>query len=291
MSTTDQTAATLLRAGKLDAAVAAGQAALRKAPTDLNARVLLGELLAFTGNLERADVVLDAASAIDPTTAVVVAEFRQLIRADMARRQLFRDGRVPEFLADPTEAQRLQLAALVALRAGDLAEAARQAEAAEAVRPRAPGQHGVDSFDDIRDADDLVAGSFEVLTTTGKYFWIPVERVQTLEFRAPRRPRDLLWRRASMSVANGPDGEVYIPAVYIADGAMTDALRLGRETDWRQADGGPVRGVGQRLFVMGEDAVAMMDLGSLRFPGSQSGAGPESQFGAGSGSQSGAGDA
>ena len=139
MSGTDQTAATLFRAGKLDEAIAAAQAALRKAPTDLNARVLLGELLVFSGNLERADVVLDAASAIDPSTALVVAEFRQLIRADMARRQLFRDGRVPEFLSDPTETQRLQLAALVALRAGDLAEAAKQAEAAEAARPRVPG--------------------------------------------------------------------------------------------------------------------------------------------------------
>ena len=78
MSGTDQTAAALFRAGKLDDAVAAAQAALRKAPTDLDARVLLAELLVFAGNLERADVVLDAASAIDPTTALVVAEFRQL---------------------------------------------------------------------------------------------------------------------------------------------------------------------------------------------------------------------
>jgi type VI secretion system protein ImpE len=265
MSGTDQTAAALFHAGKLDDAVAAAQAALRKAPTDINARVLLGELLAFTGNLERADVVLDAASAIDPSTALVVAEFRQLIRADMARRQLFRDGRVPEFLADPTETQRLQLAALVALRAGDLAEAMRQAEAAESARPRAPGKHGDAVFDDMRDADDLLAGSFEVLTTTGKYFWIPTERVQTLEFHPPKRPRDLLWRRASMSVEAGPDGEVYLPAVYAADDATTDALRLGRETDWRQADGGPVRGVGQRLFIVGEDAVPMMELGNFRF--------------------------
>jgi type VI secretion system protein ImpE len=265
MSGTDQTAAALFRAGKLDDAVAAAQAALRKAPTDLNARVLLGELLAFTGNLERADVVLDAASAIDPTTALVVAEFRQLIRADMARRQLFRDGRVPEFLADPTEVQRLQLAALVALRAGDKAEAARQAEAAEAIRPHASGKHGDAAFDDLRDADDLLAGSFEVLTTTGKYFWIPTERVVALEFHAPKRPRDLLWRRASMSVAAGPDGDVYLPAVYVSDDPLSDALRLGRETDWRQADGGPVRGAGQRLFIVGEDAVAMMDLGNFRF--------------------------
>ena len=91
----------------------------------------------------------------------------------------------------------------MALRAGDVAEAARQAEAAEATRPRAPGKHGDAAFDDLRDADDLLAGSFEVLTTTGKYFWIPTERVLALEFHAPKRPRDLLWRRASMSVGQG----------------------------------------------------------------------------------------
>ncbi len=265
MSGTEQTAASLFRAGKLSEAIAAAQAALRKAPTDLNARVLLGELLAFSGNLERADVVLDAASAIDPSTALVVAEFRQLIRADMARRQLFRDGRVPEFLSDPTETQRLQLAAMVALRAGDIAEASRQAEAAEAVRPRVPGKHGDVAFDDCRDIDDLLAGSFEVLTTTGKYFWVPTERIETVEFHAPKRPRDLLWRRASMSVAEGPDGDVYIPAVYSTDEAMTDAQQLGRETDWRQPDGGPVRGVGQRVFLVGEEDMALMDLGNIRF--------------------------
>jgi type VI secretion system protein ImpE len=265
MSGTDQTAASLFHAGRLDDAIAAAQAALRKAPTDLGARVLLGELLAFSGNLERADLVLDAASAIDPSTALVVAEFRQLIRADTARRQLFRDGRVPEFLADPTETQRLQLAALVAFRAGDLPAAMRQAQAAEEARPHTPGRHGDVVFDDMRDADDLLAGSFEVLTSTGKYFWIPAERVQTLEFHAPKRPRDLLWRRASMSVAEGPDGEVYLPAIYATDEAVSDTLRLGRETDWRETAGAPVRGVGQRMFIVGEDAVPMMELGAFRF--------------------------
>jgi type VI secretion system protein ImpE len=264
MSGSDQSASALLRAGKLDDAVAAAQAAVRKAPSDLNARVLFAELLCFAGNLERADVILDAASAIDPSTAMVVAEFRQLIRADMARRQLFRDGRVPEFLDDPTEAQRLQLAALVALRAGDLAEASRQAEAAEASRPRVPGKHNGEPFDDFRDVDDLLAGSFEVLTTTGKYYWIPTERIVSAEFHPPKRPRDLFWRRCSMSVAQGPDGDVYVPVIYAPEDPMTDTLRLGRETDWRQAEGGPVRGVGQRVFLVGEADVAIMDLGKLQ---------------------------
>ena len=100
----------------------------------------------------------------------------------------------------------------------------------------------------MRDADDLLAGNFEVLTTTGKYFWIPTERVLTLEFHAPKRPRDLIWRRVSMSVDQGPDGDVYIPVIYAADETMTDLLRLGRETDWREDPDTPVRGIGQRLF-------------------------------------------
>jgi type VI secretion system protein ImpE len=262
---TDQTAAELLKAGKLADAVTAAQNAVRKAPTDLNARVLLAELLVFSGNLERADVLLDAASTIDPSTAIVVAEFRQLIRADMARRQLFRDGRVPELLSDPTEVQRLQLAALVALRENNMAEAMKNAAAAEEARPHTPGFHNDTPFDDFRDADDLLAGNFEVLTTTGKYFWIPTERVLSVEFHAPKRPRDLIWRRASMSVSEGPDGDVYIPAIYTGTDPLTDLLKLGRETDWTDPDKGPVRGIGQRVMLCGEDDIAVMDLGELRF--------------------------
>ena len=262
---TEKTAAELFRAGDLAGAIAAAQAVVRKAPTDLDTRVLLAEFLVFSGNPERADVLLDAASTIDPTTAVVVAEFRQLIRADMARRQLFRDGRVPEFLSDPTETQRIQLQALVALRAGDTAEASRLAALAEETRPRVPGVHGDKPFDDIRDADDLLAGTVEVLTTTVKYYWIPMERLVSAEFHPPKRPRDLIWRRVSMSVADGPDGDVYLPVIYAASDATSDSLKLGRETDWTDPDAGPVRGIGQRVFLLGEDDVAIMDLGELRF--------------------------
>ena len=68
--------------------------------------------------------VLDAAAAVDPSAAMVIAEFRQLLRAEMARRQFWRDGRVPEFLGEPTEMQQALLAAIVALRAGDAVAAA-----------------------------------------------------------------------------------------------------------------------------------------------------------------------
>ena len=262
---TDQGASALLREGRLNDAIASVQATLRKSPVNLDARVLLAELLVISGNLDRADVIMDAATAIDSTTGLVAAEFRQLIRAEMARRQLFADGRPPEFLAAPTAAQRLQLAALVALRGDAATEAAQQAELAEATRPRAPGGQADITFADFRDADDLLAGSFEVLTVTGKYFWIPTERVISAEFHSPTRMRDLIWRRVTMAVADGPEGDVYMPTTYVAADPVTDAQRLGRETDWREMEGGLVRGVGQRLFLVGDDGIDIMSLTTLRF--------------------------
>ncbi len=265
---TDEAGA-LFREARLADAIAAANAAVRAAPTDPGARVLLAELLVFSGNLERADVILDACGDLDPSLAVVVAEFRQLVRGEMARRQLFRDGRVPEFLGEPTDAQRAALAALVALRDGVALEAARHAADAEASRVHPTGREGGTIFDDLRDADDLLAPTCEVITTTGKYFWVPTARVVSLEFHTPRRPRDLYWRRSSMVVAGGPDGEVYIPAIYPADGIdaslLTDPIRLGRETDWVTKADGPTRGIGAVTWLVGDEARTLMELNSLSF--------------------------
>ena len=267
MSEARQGVGELFRAGRLSEAVSAANEAVRRKPADLAPRILLAEMLLFVGNLERADVILDAASEADPAAAVVVAEFRQLLRAETARRQLFRDGRVPEFLGEPDPSQRALLAALVALRADDASAAAAAAAEAERLRGTLPGTADGAAFDDFRDADDLLGGTLEVLTTTGKYFWIPAARVTTMTFHAPRRPRDLAWRRASLAVADGPDGDVYMPTVYwSAVPDLPDNLRLGRATDWRD-EAGLVRGVGQRTFLVGENAVGVMEIGAVSFAG------------------------
>ena len=260
----------LFHAGNLTDALAAANAAVRKASTDIGARILLAELLIFAGNTDRADVVLDACSDLDPTSAIVVAEFRQLLRGEIARRQLFSEGRVPEFLGEPNAAQRLALASLVALRGGDAAGSAKLAAEAEAVRVKPKGTTKGAAFDDMRDGDDLLATCFEVITTTGKYFWIPPERVSSIALHPMKRPRDLFWRRATMQVADGPDGEVYLPTTYppIAGeiGVLTDALRLGRETNWRQAgENGPMRGLGAVTMLVGEEAMTWMEMDTITF--------------------------
>ncbi|PWC37554.1 type VI secretion system accessory protein TagJ [Azospirillum sp. TSO35-2] len=263
-----ETAAQLFQAGRLDEAITTLNGEIRKNPTDHDRRVFLAELLCFAGNLERADLQLDTLGTQEPQIAVTMALFRQLVRADQARRQLFADGRVPEFIDLPPDHLRLHLEALVALRAGDGAGAVATLARAEELRPPVSGTHDGTAFDDFRDLDDVTGGFFEVYTSTGKYFWIATETVESVEFRAPQRPRDLLWRPAHMVVRGGPDGEVYLPTLYGGAPADADAaLKLGRATEWSDAADAPVRGIGQRCFLVGEESVPILQLGTLEFTG------------------------
>src|SRR5205814_5139249 len=64
-----------------------------------------------------------------------------------------------------------------------------------------------------------------------------LERVESVEFHPPARPRDLLWRRVHMVVHGGPDGEVFLPVLYAGSAAdPNDQIRLGRTTEWRGGD-------------------------------------------------------
>ncbi|NVN40976.1 type VI secretion system accessory protein TagJ, partial [Ameyamaea chiangmaiensis] len=139
---------------------------------------------------------------------------------------------------------------------------------AETLRPRVAGTFTsadgrAATVDDLRDVDDVLCGSLEVLTTTGKCYWLPMESLVEVVFHAPRRPRDLYWRRATVVVRNGPEGDVYLPTLYDPPGD-SDALRLGRATAWSD-DAGPVRGQGQKTFLIGDDAREIMTLGTLTF--------------------------
>lgn len=260
-----------LEAGRLKEAIAAMNDEVKRHPTDTSRRGFLCELLCFAGELERADMQLDAMGQQEPQSMMGIALFRHLIRAEQARQQFYKDGRVPEFIAEPSAVLKLHLEASIRIREGKGAEAAELLAQAEAQRTRVSGTCNGQPFDDLRDLDDLTACFFEVLTSNGKYYWIPMERVQMVDFRAPVRPRDLLWRRAHMTVSDGPDGEVYLPTIYA--GSHTDAddrVRLGRVTDWKRDGGAPVRGIGQRTFLLGDHDQTILQMKELSFPAAAS---------------------
>lgn len=260
------TASDLYRAGQLNEAITAALGEVRNQPTEPGPRLFLSELLCFSGDLERADNHLDAVGQSDPQIMPWILTFRQLIRAEQSRRDLFTQGRLPEFLAPPEGSVKLLLQATIRAREGALQEAALLLDQAEESRPRVKGTHDGDPFRDFRDLDDQLSCILEVLTSLGAYYWIPISRVESIEFHEPVRARDLFWRRTHLIVRDGPDGEVYVPVLYPGTALETDdGIRLGRQTDWRGGDATPVRGVGQRTFLVDDDARSIMELKTMSF--------------------------
>lgn len=258
------TAGDAFKAGDIEGAVAAATAAVKAAPREAGPRWLLAEMLLFAGEFERADRALDA--VIEDTPSPTVMEFRQLLRGEVVRRQVLAEGRVPKFQGeDPTEAQKATARAVTLLRAGDKAGAAAAGGEIESLRPRVPGKIDGVAFDDFRDADDIFAAMIEVHTAGGEYLWVPTERLRALSFDAPKRPRDLYWRRASIEMKDGQEGVVYIPAIYPWTAKdMPNPLRLGRGTEW-QEDAGLVRGLGMREFLVGDEAKTLTEFEEITF--------------------------
>ena len=193
--------------------------------------------------------VNDLASTQDPSRGVAVALTRQLIRAAIWRRDTFEHRRPPELVTPPDAAISDALGRVTGAGARDELPAAELAGTVDGA-----------AFSGLRDLDDRTSGVLEVLTSTGKYIWIPLSAIVALRPQRPARLRDLVWRAAELEVAGGPSGIVYLPAIYHASaGEGTNDRRLGRTTDWVEEEGG-VRGLGLRGWLIGDESAVSIDV-------------------------------
>jgi type VI secretion system protein ImpE len=257
--------ASYLDAGDLASAIDSLNAEVRAHPADLSRRSSLAALLCFDGQLERADRVLDVIAEQEPGLAVGVALLRQLVCAEQARTEFYTNCRLPSFLQAPDASDQQYLRAFVEARAGNVAAARRLLDEAEQARAPLSGTMAGQRFSDFRDLDDICAAHFDVLTSTGKFFWIPMKAVRRLRLHPPRRRLDYLWRRATMEVETGPSGDVYLAAIYSPGSTVAAHLRLGQQTDFQGGTTEPVRGRGLRMFLVGEDAKTVHELADIVF--------------------------
>lgn len=247
----------LFKSGKLAEAIDAQIAVVKAKPIDQGARLFLFELLAFAGDLDRAQKQIDAIQPDQPEVVTAVLEYRKLLDAERSRRQVFGNKAQPEFLKDPVEHARLRLLGLVKLADGALAEAAATFQEANGQLPELKGSLNGKPFDGIRDGDDCLGTILEVFAR-GRYYWIPLEQVSSLTMNGPRFPRDLLWVPAHLELKDGDAGPVFLPALYPGTEQETDSqLKLGRLTDWRGE--GLVRGIGVKIFFVGADESSILD--------------------------------
>jgi type VI secretion system protein ImpE len=254
----------LFQQEKLDEAIELAIAGVKSKPAEIDGRLMLCDLLCMAADWSRVDKQLDVLSRQDPELSVGISLYRHLIRAETARKQFFEQGRLPEFAEDVSEVMQYHLRASIALREGVMSEARDLLEQAEALRRPLSGTCDGDNFSDFRDLDDLTSSFLEVLTSTGKYYWVALEKIETLEFQKPRQLRDLVWRPTSMTIRGGPDAVVYVPVRYYGSHDSDDpAIRVGRGTGWIENPDGPTRGIGQRMFLVNEDDRSIMSIGTI----------------------------
>ncbi len=253
------TAAELYKAGQLQDAIAAQILEVKENPTDHARRLFLFELLTFAGDLDRARRQIDMIEYKDTHLDAATAIYKRLLESEQARRDLFTQGVAPGFFGEPSEQLRLRLEAVNNLRDGHPEEAAEALARANEAVGAIGGQLNGQSFESLRDADDLFAGVLEVMAH-GRYFWVGLDQVRLLTMNAPRYPRDLLFIPAHLELED-EQGEVYLPTLYPGSHEYPDdTIRLGRGTDWKEIPGGPTLGVGLHTYLRDDDAISLLEL-------------------------------
>ncbi len=257
----------LFAAGDLKAAIAAATQQVKSQPNDAGWRTFLFELLAFSGELDRAGKQLEVVAHQDMQNELAAQVYLNLLHAEGLRQKVFSAGQKPEFLLDPPAWVHLQLDAVNRLREQKPAEAEALLHQAAEGRADVTGEWNGKSFADFRDCDDILAPVLELMLIRD-YIWLPLEQVRELEVAKPERPRDLIWTPVRVTLADGSQRRAYMPARYPrSEQNADDAIKLGRATDWQSVSDNLVLGAGQREFFVGDESVPMLQLETITLAG------------------------
>ncbi len=237
-----------LTEGNLEEAIAEAVSLVKANPTDAESRYRLFALLAFSGDLHRARKQLEALGMGDEQMERAKAVYINLLAAEQERRAVFHHGETPLLPPDPPEHLTLRLAALADLRAGNAEAAAEKLDDAIEVLPDCNGTLNGEPLTAWRDLDDLLGSVLEVFAG-GRYMWLPLERIVSLEIKPPSHLLDLLWLPVDLVDVHGASTSVHVPVLYEGSHAGEDPrTATGTVTEWVDAGAEILRGRGQRLL-------------------------------------------
>ncbi|TFW14846.1 type VI secretion system accessory protein TagJ [Duganella callida] len=253
----------LIAEGKLGAALTALQDQVRKDASNPKHRIFLFQLLCVLGQWNRALTQLNVAAELDAAALPMAQTYREAIQCEALRDEVFAGKRAPLIFGEPEPWLALLLQALQ-LDASDPAGAARAR--AQALQDAPAGGGSIDGvpFAWLADADRRLGPVLEVIVN-GRYFWVPMNRIQRIEIDPPTDLRDTVWTAASFTWSNGAQTVGLIPTRYqgtLATG--DDGLLLARRTEWVALGEGDA-GVGQRMLVTDAGDYALMDAREIVF--------------------------
>lgn len=239
------------------------EAKIRAEPREFAHRRLLFQLLCLTGDWARAMKLLPTAAREEAGEAFARI-YQPLIDAELARGEVFSGMRAPEFMGEPPEWALALVEALALESIGDQAAADGRRDAGLSAAPSVAGYSPLGGFDWMADADSRLGPVCEVMSA-GKYFWVPFDRIAALFIPEPSDITDLIWTPVSLVLASGEVLQAHLPARYPGSEAGSDAVRLGRETHWREQGETGSFGLGQKMWMHGGGEWALLDVRECHF--------------------------
>ena len=232
---------------------------IQKHPQRADLRIFLFQIYCVQGEWIKAATQLDVLLELDPSTKPMVETYREALRCEALRREVFDGKRSPLVLGQPQDWLAMMIEALrVDAEGRPDAAAELRAKALESA-PATSGKLDDAPFAWLADADSRLGPVIEAIIN-GKYYWLPVSRLIRIEIDKPADLRDFVWTPATLTLENGAANVALIPTRYPGtEKEAAAALRLARATEWREQPGGAWHGVGQRVLATDEAEVALLD--------------------------------
>ncbi|MEO5598771.1 MAG: type VI secretion system accessory protein TagJ [Novosphingobium sp.] len=255
----------LLRQGDVNGARAALVDIVRSQPANEQARMFLFQLLAVSGEWDKARTQLAALVQLAANAQMLGATYNQVLDAEKKRAAVFAGAEDIALLAGEGSWADGVAKGINLLTRGDVAGAIAARDEAFDNAPDMPGTIDGVKFDWITDADSRFGPCFEIIIG-GKYGLIPFDQIESITSAGPEDLRDTLWYPVQIRLRSGQSAAAFLFARYPGSEASADgAEKLGRATGWADAEWGQ-QGCGQRLLTLSEgDDRGILDVRSIVF--------------------------
>lgn len=267
----------LLREGKIDQALAELKKIAQANPTEPKHRIFLFQLLSVFGKWESALNQLQVLGELDASALGLVALYSSAIRCEQHRLNVFSGSVKPTIFGEPQRWLALMCHAIELDAQSQHAQADRLRHEALELAPASSGeiltrdqQHC--RFEWLCDADRRFGPVLEALIQ-GKYYLVPIERIQTLELEPPEDLRDLIWAKAVFTWSNGGQLPALIPVRYPGSESSQDPkVQMAATTLWAkgaalESNDQAQLGLGQRLFATDQEDIPILQIQKIQFQG------------------------
>jgi len=241
------------------------QAEIRKNPANPKLRIFLFQLLAVLGEWERAFTQLNLTGDLDAATLPMVQTYREAIRCEILRKEIFSGQKMPLFFGEPEQWIALLVESLKLTAQQQYADAESLRDQAFELAPVTAGTINGKAFEWLSDADGRLGPILEAIVN-GQYYWIPFSQIQSIAIDEPIDLRDVVWTPAQFTWTNGGEAVGLIPTRYPQSEIAEDPLlQLARKTEWKELFENTFVGLGQRLLSSNDEDYALMDIREIKF--------------------------